>query len=185
MNNENRQEQETKEQKTSNFWSDVLKKAQKAEKRKLTYLYIAALLLQIIFLVFQFVPILKVLDGFKIRKLGMITMKLPKNDSALETLGVLSYILGIVCLLISFISTISYFIRKTAKMKSGFFLAKLGVILILLAFFLFSRIWDKYGIFYEIILFSAILYVIIGLALLIILWYLSAIRKTKKQSGEF
>ncbi len=211
MNNENQQEQETKEQKTGNFWQDKLAKfknlvtnAKLLESKKIKILYIIALSLQALFLIFQFIPIMEVATQFKISLFGakihkvenraMIRFPLPEqlNGFFFYVLYIVSFIL----FLCSFNSTITYFVRKRCKMEKGFFLIKLSVICMLGSMGLGIKAlsnWaeemeTEYHIaaneIFTVIQSPMVLYVVIGILLLIVVWYLSIIRKQKERMGE-
>lgn len=200
MNNEN---QETKEQQTGNFWQDKMLpwlKALWADKIKC--LYILALSLQLLFLLMQFMPIMNVVTSAKTSFLGGLQIKKEK----FSIMGLCKEVPGLIVLFIfdlilfglSLKSTLTYFISKYDKMKSGFGLAKVATIFILIFFGIIvavgSTVAEVADNLEEMLVangdkifsltFGGHLYWLIGLALLIVFFVLSVKVKEKKQEDK-
>lgn len=199
MNNEN-QEQETKE----NFWQDrALPWLKSLLTDKIKRYYVIALFLQSLFFLLQFLPImtiatkaeLSLFSGLKIETKTFSLCSFCKEEGVLLVL----FLIDLLLFVLSLKSTIPYFIRKTDKMKSGFFLAKLSVVFFMIFFAIvmnaavesvgqtISQV-EKYT---EIeanelfsINFTTVLYAIVGIVLLLILFHLSVLVKAQRQQDK-
>lgn len=201
MNNEIQQEQETEEsKKTGNFWQD---KAWPYLKElwddKIKCLYILTFALQLFFLLLQFIPVMNMVTDVNASLFGGVKVEMEK----LSLIGFCQEVPGVVVLFIfdlvlfalSLKCTATYFIRKHDKMKSGFALAKVATIFILIFYFIIIAIGSavaaevyeessKYlGDVDKVFSLTAggHLYWIVGLALLISLFVLSIKVKEAKE----
>ena len=203
MNNEN-QEQETKEERTGNFWQDkALPFFKSLQTDKIKRYYVIALALQLLFLLLQFLPIMTLAIKAEVDLFGGLKMETKtfslfsfcKEESVLLVL----FLFDLFLFLLSLKSTIPYFIRKTDKMKGGFFLAKLSVVFFLVFFFIVMNAAtetvgetitqiEKYT---EVevkelfsINFTTVLYAIVGVIVLFVLFHLSVLVKAQRQEDK-
>lgn len=203
MNNE--KEHETQQEKaTGQFWQDkALPFFKSLLTDKIKRYYLIALVLQGLFLLLQFLPIMTIavkarfnlLDGLTIKKETFSLFSFCKQDGDLF----LFYLSCLLLLITSLKSTIPYFIRKTDKLTKGFFLAKLSVILLMIFFGITISAAiesagqtilqvEKYAEIEASEIFSAnfitILYPIIGIVLLLIVFHLSVLVKAQRQEDK-
>lgn len=204
MNEEMQNEERKETKKTGNFWQDkALPFLERLWADKIARLYVCVLALQLLFLLLQFLPFIEVVteakmslfNGLELNKEKFSVFSFSKKAGGLIFL----FLLYLILFCWSLRSTISYFIRKKDKMKKGFLLAKIMVILYLAFFVLIisaslegvDNVASKVSEYAEIdvkewfsLKFSAFLYIIVGLSLLVMLQRLSKKVKEKKEEDK-
>ncbi|MBQ8685278.1 MAG: hypothetical protein IJ514_03800 [Clostridia bacterium] len=198
------EEMQNEEQKTGNFWQDkALPFLKGLWADKIKCLYMLVLFLQLLFLLLQFVPFIEIVTEAKISLFGGLEVTkeaFSVFSFAKKTGGVIILFLMVLTLfLLSLRGTVFYFIRKKDKMKNGFFLAKVAVVLYLILFGIFvsaalesvDSVASQVSKYAEVnvkgwfsLRFSAILYVIVGVVLFVMLQRLSVKVKAKKQEDK-
>ena len=164
---------------------------------KLKCLYILVFGLQVLFLLLQFLPMMKLSTDIKETQLLGYTVDVTmvtKNFSMFgfcseEPMVLCFYGIFLVLFCLSLKSTAQYLTAKEKKF-GGFGLAKTSVVLLLLWFVLVTTIckegvadYEEYGAIFE-LLFGGSLYWVVAIALLISLFVLSVKAKEAKREAE-
>ncbi len=181
-------EQQNKQEETQSEESKFMKTLKNIWSDKLKCLYIFTLFLQILFLIFQFVPIVS-LPTHAIYGKVIKTEEFSMMSFSSENGGLMFFFVFFLALFgISLRSTLGYFVKKGPNRYAKFGMAKTSVILLLLWYVLiiFAGIGEIGNEFSESVelFFSAHLYWVLAVALLVLFFIVGSLAQERKEEEK-